>query len=96
VAFTLVLNFRLHATKRDFVSSNATFHDHLLQVNATNDAGPVFGDLDPELIKQFQLYLEQRGLDKSLAAFIPQYLEFKEQKEYMAWLKNVSAFVAKQ
>ncbi|TPX72735.1 hypothetical protein SpCBS45565_g00039 [Spizellomyces sp. 'palustris'] len=55
--------------------------------------GPVFADLDDSLQELFHSYLEERGLDDNLAAFIPQYVEHKEQKEYASWLDNVAKFV---
>lgn len=55
--------------------------------------GPVFGDLDDSLQELFHNYLEERGLDEQLANFIPQYVEHKEQQEYMRWLKSVAKFV---
>jgi complement component 1 Q subcomponent-binding protein len=53
----------------------------------------VFADLDEGLQDEFHSYLQARGFDKELAAFVPQYIEMKEQKEYCSWLKNVAAFV---
>ncbi|TPX31429.1 hypothetical protein SmJEL517_g05232 [Synchytrium microbalum] len=57
--------------------------------------GPVFADLDEDLQDLFHKYLEERGFDPTLADFIPNYLEYKEQKEYVAWLSNIGEFVAK-
>lgn len=57
--------------------------------------GPVFGELDEGLQETFHQYLEERGFDDALSDFIVNYIEFKEQKEYMRWLDNVSKFVAK-
>ncbi|KAJ3190464.1 Mitochondrial acidic protein mam33 [Gaertneriomyces sp. JEL0708] len=55
--------------------------------------GPVFNDLDESLQDLFHSFLEERGFDESLAAFIPQYVEYKEQQEYVNWLGNVAKFV---
>ena len=55
--------------------------------------GPVFNELDSSVVEQFHKYLEERGFDAKLAAFVPKYLEYKESKEYRRWLDNVSQFV---
>ncbi|KAJ3089357.1 Mitochondrial acidic protein mam33 [Quaeritorhiza haematococci] len=57
--------------------------------------GPVFVDLDDGLQDLFHKYLEERGFDAALADVIPNYIEYKEQKEYMSWLQSVSNFVSK-
>lgn len=56
--------------------------------------GPAFGQLDEDLQLLLDEYLAERGIDATLAIFIPEYIDFKEQKEYLRWLKNVKAFVA--
>ncbi|KAK3290738.1 mitochondrial glycoprotein [Chaetomium fimeti] len=64
-------------------------------VHAAQDAypGPPFGSLDEDLQILMERYLEERGITQALALFAPDYMDFKEQKEYMAWLKNVKAFI---
>ncbi|KAK7529947.1 regulatory protein-like protein suaprga1 [Phyllosticta citribraziliensis] len=56
--------------------------------------GPAFGQLDEDLQLLLDEYLAERGVDATLAIFIPEYIDFKEQKEYLRWLKNVKDFVA--
>ncbi|CAO3646833.1 unnamed protein product [Cunninghamella blakesleeana] len=56
--------------------------------------GPQFAELDDGLQSLFEKYLEERGVDSGLAAFLPDYVEFKEQKEYTQWLSSVKDFVA--
>ncbi len=56
--------------------------------------GPTFGELDDDLQDLFGKYLEERGFDPELAAFIVEYLELKEQKAYEQWLSNVNKFVS--
>lgn len=51
-------------------------------------AGPPIGNLDPELQVLLERYLEERGINTELAAFLPDYVEFKEQKEYVSWLSS--------
>lgn len=57
-------------------------------------AGPPFGNLDQELQVLFERYLEERGINTALALFIPDYIDLKEQREYLGWLKNLLGFVA--
>jgi complement component 1 Q subcomponent-binding protein len=64
-------------------------------VHAAQDTypGPPFGSLDEDLQILMERYLEERGITQALAVFAPDYMDFKEQKEYMAWLKNVKGFI---
>jgi complement component 1 Q subcomponent-binding protein len=64
-------------------------------VHAAQDTypGPPFGSLDEDLQILMERYLEERGITQALAIFAPDYMDFKEQKEYMAWLKNVKGFI---
>lgn len=55
--------------------------------------GPPFAHLDAELQEAVEAYLEERGIDTSLALFIPDYVEFKEGREYDNWLTSVKNFV---
>ncbi|KAK5662581.1 hypothetical protein OQA88_8494 [Cercophora sp. LCS_1] len=55
--------------------------------------GPPFGSLDEDLQILMERYLEDRGITQSLATFVPDYMDMKEQKEYIAWLNNVKGFV---
>ncbi|KAI1942325.1 Mitochondrial acidic protein mam33 [Ophidiomyces ophidiicola] len=56
-------------------------------------AGPPFGNLDEDLQVLLERYLEERGIDTALAAFVPDYIDFKEQKEYVRWLGSLKKFV---
>ncbi|KMU74399.1 SUAPRGA1 protein [Coccidioides immitis RMSCC 3703] len=56
-------------------------------------AGPPFGNLDEDLQILVERYLEERGIDAALASFIPDYIDFKEQREYVRWLGNLKKFV---
>lgn len=42
--------------------------------------GPQFDTLDISVQEEFQRYLQERGINESLALFIPEYAEYKEQK----------------
>ena len=52
--------------------------------------GPPFGNLDEDLQVLFERYLDERGINTTLALFIPEYIDFKEQKEYLSWLTSTS------
>ncbi|KAI8982444.1 mitochondrial glycoprotein [Mycotypha africana] len=55
--------------------------------------GPQFAELDEGLQGLFERYLEERGVNTALANFLPDYIEYKEQKEYTKWLENMKGFV---
>jgi complement component 1 Q subcomponent-binding protein len=55
--------------------------------------GPPFGNLDEDLQVLLERYLEERGVNAALAIFVPDYIDMKEQKEYLSWLSNVKNFV---
>ena len=50
--------------------------------------GPAFGNLDEELQTLFDQYLVDRGVDTALAQFVTEYIDSKEQKEYVSWLER--------
>lgn len=56
--------------------------------------GPQFAELDEGLQNLFERYLEERGVNSALANFLPDYVEYKEQKEYTQWLQNMKTFVS--
>jgi len=49
-------------------------------------AGPSFGNLDEDLQVLLERYLEERGVDTKMALFLPDYIEYKENEEYIRWL----------
>ena len=55
--------------------------------------GPPFGNLDEDLQVVLERYLDERGVNTALALFVPDYIDMKEQKEYLAWLENMKGFV---
>ncbi|PIL23172.1 transporter [Ganoderma sinense ZZ0214-1] len=55
--------------------------------------GPQFDTLDVSLQDEFDKFLQERGINQTLAYFVPEYSEYKEQKEYVSWLTNVKTFV---
>jgi complement component 1 Q subcomponent-binding protein, mitochondrial len=50
--------------------------------------GPPFNNLDEDLQILLEKYLEERGINTRLALFIPDYIDHKEQKEYIRWLNS--------
>lgn len=65
------------------------------QVHERQDlyVGPPFGNLDEDLQVLLERYLDERGINTALAIFVPDYIDMKEQKEYVRWLENVKGFV---
>lgn len=55
--------------------------------------GPPFGSLDEDLQILMERYLEERGITQPLALFAAEYMDYKEQREYVSWLKNVKNFI---
>ncbi|EXJ94798.1 hypothetical protein A1O1_03196 [Capronia coronata CBS 617.96] len=56
-------------------------------------AGPPISNLDPELQAMLDKYLEERGIDAQLASFLPEYVDYKEQREYVKWLNDMKKFI---
>jgi complement component 1 Q subcomponent-binding protein len=56
-------------------------------------AGPPFGNLDEGLQIGLERYLEERGINTYLAVFVPDYIDWKEQREYVRWLESKSNFL---
>ncbi|KAG2220870.1 hypothetical protein INT45_004038 [Circinella minor] len=56
--------------------------------------GPQFAELDENLQSLFARYLEERGVNTGLATFLPDYVEYKEQKEYIHWLDSMKTFIS--
>jgi len=86
-----------------FIVDNISFYkDETLANDVTSEAdwkrrglyiGPQFDHLDVNVQELFERYLEERGINSSLALFIPEYAEYKEQKEYVKWLERVKTFI---
>ena len=51
-------------------------------------AGPPFQNLDPELQSMLERYMDERGINEQLASFVPDYVDHKEQREYVQWLES--------
>ncbi|THH14248.1 hypothetical protein EW146_g6060 [Bondarzewia mesenterica] len=86
-----------------FIVDNISFYtDGKLATELTADAdwkrrglyiGPQFDTLDVGVQDEFDKFLQERGINESLAFFVPEYAEHKEQKEYVKWLGNVKSFI---
>ncbi|KAL8281405.1 hypothetical protein RQP46_006089 [Phenoliferia psychrophenolica] len=84
------------------ISNIAFYKDAKLAVGLTAEddwkrqglyIGPDFQNLDESVQSEFENYLEERGINADLAVFIPDFAEYKEQKEYLSWLSSVKGFV---
>ena len=53
--------------------------------------GPPFGNLDEDLQVLLERYLDERGVNTALALWVPEYIDFKEQREYLNWLSSKSS-----
>lgn len=51
-------------------------------------SGPPFGNLDQDLQLLLERYLDERGINTELALWVPDYIDFKEQREYVDWLSS--------
>ncbi|KAB5533614.1 mitochondrial glyco protein [Coniochaeta sp. 2T2.1] len=56
-------------------------------------AGPPFGSLDEDLQILMERFLEERGVTQALAVFVPDYMDVKEQREYLSWLEGLKKFI---
>lgn len=54
--------------------------------------GPPFSNLDEELQETLEAYLESRGITEELATFVGGFSEYKENQEYIKWLKDMKKF----
>jgi len=70
-----------------FLPPGTSSEDHTLY------NGPRFEDLDPAVQGAFQHYLAERGIDEDLSFFVLTHSRYKEEKEYLNWLKTLSDFV---
>ncbi|KAG5463059.1 MAG: mitochondrial glycoprotein [Olpidium bornovanus] len=55
--------------------------------------GPKFLELEEDLQITFREYIEVRGINSTLAAFLDRFIVFGEQKEHIAWLQRVKDYV---
>ncbi|CDY38743.1 BnaC03g15060D [Brassica napus] len=55
--------------------------------------GPDIDDLDENLQKAFNKFLEIRGINPTITDFLADYLANKDKREHLRWLKDVKSFV---
>lgn len=77
--------------KSEFADAKTAEQDWSRRIMYT---GPPFGNLDEGLQSLLEEYLSERGVDSSLAQFIPDYIDYKEQREYVDWLSGKRAFIS--
>ncbi|TWU78218.1 hypothetical protein ED733_007981 [Metarhizium rileyi] len=97
------LNIDATAQDGNIVVENMFFYEDakVAKVESSEDAqkradvypGPPFGSLDEDLQVLMERFLEERGITQAMAVFVPDYVDVKEQKEYLRWLSNVKSFV---
>ena len=73
--------------KTEIAEAETPEHDF---ARANTYAGPPFQNLDPELQSMLERYLDERGINEQLASFVPDYVDHKEQREYVHWLESKS------
>ncbi|KAF8156033.1 mitochondrial glycoprotein [Crassisporium funariophilum] len=97
------LNVDMLCQEGSFVIENISFYeDTRLGTELTADAdwkrrglyiGPQFDTLDVAVQDEFERYLQERGINETVATFIPEYAAHKEQQEYVKWLGKVKNFI---
>jgi len=97
------LNIDLSCQDGQFTVENISFYDDAkvgTDLTAESDwkrrglyIGPTFDTLDVGLQSEFEKYLQERGINETVASFIPEYSAYKEQQEYVKWLGKVKTFV---
>ena len=74
-------------------SSSSPAIEQLRELSSGTYTGPPFQQLDDELQDLLGQYLDARGINTALALFVPDYIDVKEQREYLGWLGRVKDFV---
>ncbi|TFK38196.1 mitochondrial glyco protein [Crucibulum laeve] len=97
------LNVDMICQEGHFIVENISFYnDAKLGTDLTAEAdwkrrglyiGPQFDTLDVAVQEEFEKYLQERGVNETVALFIPEYAEWKEQQEYVKWLGKVKSFI---
>jgi len=72
-----------HYFKKEWADAETEKQDYAHKITYT---GPAYGSLDEDLQRLVEDYLRERGVDTMLAQWVPEYIDFKEQREYMKWL----------
>ncbi|KCV68605.1 hypothetical protein H696_04898 [Fonticula alba] len=56
-------------------------------------SGPNFNTLPEDLQRTWFEFLGERKIDAAMSDFIPQYIDYKENKDYIGWLNDISRFL---
>ena len=78
-----------------YTISRVMMEDPNLESDVIAYTGPEFATLDEELQESFVQYLEERGVNSAMGAWIVVMASDKEDREYATWLDKVKAFVTK-
>jgi len=70
--------------------------EDLFDDDSTAYLGPLYDELDERLQAEFEAYLAARGVDAEFGGWLAEYAGDKEQREYVAWLGRVKAFVSQK
>lgn len=85
--------FTIHGVTQLPESTSSDPKELLRSTPETLYTGPPFQQLDEEVQGLLEQYLDVRGINTALALFVPDYIDVKEQKEYLGWLKRVKNFI---
>ncbi|KAJ1725389.1 Mitochondrial acidic protein mam33 [Coemansia erecta] len=55
--------------------------------------GPIYGQLSDDLKENIDEFLAERNVDTALTLFMQDFIEYKEQGEYLNWLKSFKKFI---
>ncbi|CAI0410601.1 unnamed protein product [Linum tenue] len=55
--------------------------------------GPVFGDLDERMRDAFHAYIDERGVNEDLFAFLQAWLYVKDHRNLLRWFKTVGSHI---
>ncbi|KAK4556460.1 Mitochondrial acidic protein mam33 [Recurvomyces mirabilis] len=94
IADTGMFNIQSLTHVPDSKHTNGLSASELIRLDTPNlYTGPPFQQLDEEVQSLLEQYLDVRGINTHLALFVPEYIDVKEQKEYLGWLGRVRGFV---
>ncbi|KAI7898571.1 mitochondrial glycoprotein [Cokeromyces recurvatus] len=73
---------------KDEIKNITDFHNEHQLEEKDSYMGPNFDELNDDIQTTFSQYLEERGINTALATFLPDYVDYKEQKEYEIVISN--------
>lgn len=63
------------------------------KLSADPYVGPEFKELDDELQDSLYEFLEERGINEQLTAFLHEYLKNKDKTEFVRWMQAVKSYI---